>query len=371
MASVFGFSVGLGIATVVIPLLALEAGYDAAGVGLLAATAAATQLGARLALPWLLGRIRDRVLMTVAAGLMLIAFGLLMVSRDLQVFVAAQVLQGAARALFWTSSQTHMVRGPGRSVRRLIDLNVAGNVGTLTGPALGGMLAVLGLPTALLAGIGGTGLAVVSSLGLRSLDPFDREASVGTLVMLRRPGVDIACCAGVVGGVWWAMLGSFVPVILVGAGMGAAGIGWLITASEGAGTAALLALRGLRSRWVGRVVAFAAVVVGASLAAIALAPPSVAGFAVLLLIGGAASGAVVTLGPALASLAAGPEDQGDAMALSGTFRAGALFAAPAVVGAIVGVLTVGPAVAVVAGVATLPGLAVAVRSRRMAGSRSA
>lgn len=368
MASVFGFSVALGIATVIIPLLALEAGYDAAAVGLLAATAAATQLTTRLVLPWLLGRIADRSLMTGAALLMSAAFGLLLVSRELPVFAAAQVLQGAARAVFWTSSQTHMVRGPGRSVRRLIDLNVAGNVGTLTGPALGGTLAILGLPVALGAGLVGTGLATGASLLLRPMAPFDRRASAGTLAMLRRPGVDLACWAAVMGGVWWSMLGSFVPVILVGAGIGSGGIGWLITGSEGAGTAALLALRGVRSRRVARVVAVAAVSVGVALVVLALLPPFVAGYALVLIAGGAASGAVTTLSPALASLASGPEEQGDAMALSGTFRAGALFGAPAIVGAAVGALTIGPAVALVAGLTLAPGIAVAARARR--GGRS-
>ena len=77
----------------------------------------------------------------------------------------------------------------------------------------------------------------------------------------------------------------------------------------------------------------AAVVVGLALAAIAVAPPGLLLYAVLLIVGGAASGLVTTLGPALASLAAGPDEQGDALALTGTFRAGALFAAPPLVGA--------------------------------------
>lgn len=364
MAAVFGFSLALGIATVLIPLLALDAGYDAATVGLLAATAAATQLGTRLLLPWLLGRVPDRSLMAGAALLMAGAFVLLLLSRALPLFLAAQVLQGAGRAVFWTSSQTHIVRGPGRSVRRLIDLNVAGNVGTLTGPALGGMLAVLGLPAALVAGLVGTGLAVVASVRLLALPAFDRRASAGTLAMIRRPGVDLACWASVMGGVWWSMLGSFVPVLLVGAGVGAGGIGWLITASEGAGTAALLALRDLRSRRVGRVVAVGAATVGVALIAVALVPPMLLTTGLLLVLGGAASGAVTTLSPALASLASSPDEQGDAMALSGTFRAGALFGAPAAVGALVGTAAVGPAVALVAGLALLPGLAVGARARR-------
>src|SRR3954452_4005313 len=74
----FGFSVGLGVATVAIPLLALDAGYDEAAVGFLVATSAAAQLGTRLILPWLLGWFPDRTLIAVASALMLSGFSLLL-----------------------------------------------------------------------------------------------------------------------------------------------------------------------------------------------------------------------------------------------------------------------------------------------------
>ncbi len=141
-----GFSLALGVGTVTVPLLALDAGYDPATVGFLAALAAATQLTTRFGLPWLLGRFRDRTLVTVSSLMMVGAFALLLGSRALPVFVAAQLLHGGARAIFWTSSQTHAVRGPGDRVRRLVDLNVAGGTGTLIGPAVAGTIAIVSLP---------------------------------------------------------------------------------------------------------------------------------------------------------------------------------------------------------------------------------
>src|SRR5687767_12399211 len=99
----FGFALSLGIATVAIPLLALDAGYEPAAIGFLAATAAASQLLTRLTLPWLLGRFPDRGLVALSATLMLGAFLLLLASTALPAFLVAQVAQGAARALFWTS----------------------------------------------------------------------------------------------------------------------------------------------------------------------------------------------------------------------------------------------------------------------------
>lgn len=355
---VFGFSVSLGVGTLAIPLLALGAGYEPASVGFLVATAAATQLGTRLVLPWLLGRFRDRALIGASSLMMAAAFGLLLFSTALPIFVGAQLLQGAARAIFWTSSQTHAIRGPGTPVRRLIDLNVVGSLGTLTGPALAGTLAVLGLPVALAAAGFGAILAAVGSTRLHRLPAFDRTRSVGSVGLLRRPGVDVACWASVVGGAWWSMMGSFVPIILVGAGIGPQAIGWLISASEAAGMTALIGLRNVSPDRVPGTVRLAAAGAGAALAALAVAPPVLPIYAGLLVAGGAASGTVTTLAPAMASLAAGSHEQGDALALSGTFRAGALFGTPALVGALLTVVTLAPALVIVAAGVLLPGLAV-------------
>jgi cyanate permease len=110
----FAFALSLGIGIVTIPLLALDADYDAAAIGFLVAAAAASQLATRLALPWLLGRFADRSLIAAAAGLMVAAFGILLVSTALPAFLLAQVAQGASRAIFWTSSQTHAIRGGAR-----------------------------------------------------------------------------------------------------------------------------------------------------------------------------------------------------------------------------------------------------------------
>ena len=368
LVSAFAFSVGLGVATVTIPLLALAAGYDAAMVGFLTATSAASQLTTRLALPWMLRRLPDRTLIAISSLLMLAAFGLLLVSTALAVFAAAQLLQGAARAIFWTSSQTHAVRSGGKPVQRLVDLNMVGNAGTLLGPALAGMLAVVGLSLALAAAAFGAIVAVALTPLLAWLAPTDRRRSAGTVRLLARDGVDVACWASVVGGGWWSMIGSYIPIILVGAGIGPQGIGWLITASEGASMAVLVALRRVPTGWIRTVVRSSAAGVALALVAIALAPAELWAYLVVLLAGGAASGAVTALAPAMASLASGPDEQGDAMALTGTFRAAALLGSPAAVGALLSVVPLAPAVVIAGAALGLPGLAV---GRRAAGSVNA
>ena len=373
LLAVFAYSLGLGIDTVAIPLLALQAGYDAAAVGFLVAAAAGAQFTTRLALPWLLGRYPDRRLIGIAALGMALAFGLLAMTTALPVFVAAQLIQGASRAVFWTSSQTHAVRGEGRPVQRLVDLNVAGNAGTLVGPALGGILALAGLPVALATAAGGALVAVAASRSLRALAPYDRRQGAGTFHLLRRDGIDVACWASVVGGCWWSMMGSYVPVLAVASGVGSVGVGWLITASEGAGMAALMALRRLAPEHVRRVVRIAATVSVAALSALGLAALTATGsvawiFAAVMVVGGASSGTITTLAPAMASLAAEPEEQGDALALSGTFRAGALLVAPAAVGGLLGLVGIPVAMIAMTAVAGLPGLVVGRRGSTRAGA---
>ena len=356
LVTAFGFALALGIGTVAVPLVALGAGYDAATIGLLAAIGAAAQLTTRFALPWLLGRYPDRLLIGLADILMLAGFVLLLASTSLPVFVAAQVAIGASRAVFWTSSQTHAIRSGGPPVRRLVDLNLAGNAGTLTGPILAGLLATVGLPFAL----AGAAIAVtVSAAGtplMRRFPPYDRRQSGGALRLLRREGVDAACWANVVGGVWWSMIGSYVPVILVGAGLGPSVIGLLVTLSEGSGAVVLLALRRVRTAAVSRIVRWAAFGEMVALAGIAVAPQLVVVYAALLMLGGGCAGCVTGLAPALVAMAAGEQEQGDALALSGTFRSIAQLGAPALVSASLALIALPVGLAALAIATALPGL---------------
>jgi len=305
---VFGFSLSLGVAVVAVPLVALDAGYQPATIGFLAATTALSQLSTRFTLPWLLGRFADRALIALASTLMLSSFCLLLLSTDLPAFLLAQIAQGAARAIFWTSSQTHAIRSGGSQVRRLVDLNLAGNAGTLTGPALAGILATLGLPVALVGAATAAALAALGAPLMAAFRPYDRRRSAGALHLLRRDGVDVACWANFVAGGWWAMIGSYVPVVLVGAGFGSVLIGWLVTISEGAGAVMLLVIRRLSPRRIRPLVRVAALGEMAALAGIAVAPPLLVAYGGLLIAGGASAGIVTTLAPAVVTLAAGEHE---------------------------------------------------------------
>lgn len=331
------FSHGLGIGIVAVPLVALAAGYDAPAIGFLVAVTAASQFTGRLLLPWLLGRFPDRTLSAAAAVSLAAAFWCLVLSTALPVFLVAQVLQGLARSIFWTSSQTHAVRDVGRPVDRLVDLNLAGNVGTLSGPLVAGVLGTVDLRLALAAAVAVAAGAALGALTLDRLPAFDRRQSRGAMSLLGRPGIAASAWGSAVGGAWWAMLGSFVPVLLVGAGVGTLGVGSLITAAEAAGVFALLAVRRLPGDRISPTVAASGFVVCGVILGLAVAPPLLPLYVALLLVGGAGSIIVTTLAPAQAAADAGPEEQGDALALAGLFRAGALLGAPAAVGAVVAV----------------------------------
>ena len=183
--------------------------------------------------------------------------------------------------------------------------------------------------------------------------------------------MDVACWANFVAGAWWAMLGSYVPVILVGAGLGSVLIGWLVTISEGAGAVMLLVIRRLSPRRIRPLVRGAALAEMAALGGIAIAPHLLLAYGALLIAGGSSAGVVTTLAPALATFAATEQEHGDALALSGTFRSIAGLSAPATVGALLSAVSLPVALFGVAAAAAAPGLLVGrARSRPAAPGRA-
>jgi MFS family permease len=354
----FGFALALGIATVAIPLVALASGYDPAAVGFLVAGAAAAQLATRLALPWLLGRFADRSLIGASLGLMLGAFVVLALSTSLVAFVVAQLAQGAARAIFWTAGQTHVIRDGGPRVRRLVDFNLAGNAGTLIGPTLGGLLAASSVSGAVIGAATAVALAVLVTPFVATYAAFDRRQSAGTAKLLRREGVDVAVWATFVSGAWWSMMGSYVPVIVVGAGLGSTQAGLLVSLSEGSGAVMMLVLRWLAPVRLQRIVHVAPLVQMAALAGFALVPAVLPAYAGLLIVGGSAAGAVTVLAPALVTHVANDQEHGDAIALTGTSRAVALLGTPAAVGGLLSLVSLPIAIVCVAAGVVAPGLVV-------------
>jgi hypothetical protein len=250
-------------------------------------------------------------------------------------------------------------------VHRLVDFNLAGNAGTITGPLLAGFLASSAVSYAIVGAGVAAALALVISPALATYPPFDRDKGAGTARLLRRDGVDVAVWATFVAGTWWSMLGSYIPVLVVGAGLGPTDVGLLVSLSEGSGAVMMLLVRWLTPVRIQRIVRLAPLIEMAALVGIAIAPSVLPVYMLLVIAAGSAGGAVTVLAPALVTQTATAHEHGDAIALTGLSRAVALLGAPAAIGAMLSVFALPVALVSVAAVNVLPALAVG-RARRLA-----
>lgn len=355
------YALSLGIASVALPLLALRAGYSAAAVGALTAASAISQLATRLVLGAAMRRWPDWTLIAGAALLLAISNGVVALSSAAVPFVLAQLLQGVSRACFWTGSQTHVVRGPGRAASALATVNLVSSVGLLAGPVVAGVLSGRDPALALVVAAAIALSGMVPTLLLDRLPPFVPPKDPPPGRLWRRPGVNIGCWAGVTAGGWRGLLTSYVPVALDSARQPASTIGALVAVANGASLVGA-AVAGRVPRRRSRPVLLGGIVAtGVATALTAALASHVVLSAAVLVISGVAAGALQVLGPALAAEAVHPEERGDAIAATGTFRAAALFAAPLTVAGLVFVLPLAPAVALVGAAMTAP--AVALRRR--------
>nr|MDT0660961.1 MFS transporter [Micromonospora sp. DSM 115978] len=338
LTAVVAFGFALGASGVVFPLLALDHGIAPTVVGLLVAASGATHLASRLVLPWLLARLPDRVLMVIAAASLAASAAVLLDGVSLATFIAAQALNGFARALFWTSNQTHLVRGPGVPIRRLAQAQMASHIGALAGPALAGVLLAVSAPLALGVVTGAGGVAAIVSTTLVRRPPYERRTA-GTRRQLRRQrSIALGCWTSFSAGGWRGILDSFVPIVLAAAGLGPASVGWLVAVAEAATVAA--------SAWLARFgherfavpvrIAAGSVLLGAAVLPLVADRPVLA--AIALAAAGAGGGLAGALGPAIVNANVEQRQQGTAIALAGTYRAASRLTTPAIIAGASGVI---------------------------------
>ena len=357
------YSLSLGIASVALPLLALRAGYSATEIGALTALSAVSQLVTRMFLGPAMRRWPDWTLIAGAGLLLAVSSGIVALSAALVPFLLAQLLQGISRACFWTGSQTHVVRGSGRAAGALATMNLVAGIGLLAGPLVAGILSEVTPVLALAVATGVALLGIVPTFLLDRLPPFAPPADRPPGRFWRRPGVDVGCWAGMTAGGWRGLLSSYVPVALDAARQSASTIGALVALANGASlVGAALAAR-VRPRWSTRTVLGGIVLTGVATALTAALAWNAALSALVLLLSGIAAGAIQVLGQATAAESVHPEERGDAIAVTGTFRAAALFAAPLAVAGLVAVLPLAPAVALVGAAMTVPAIGLRHRTR--------
>jgi MFS family permease len=350
------FSMALGMAMVALPLLALEEGYSKSAVGLLTAISAVAQMGARMALAPLMRRYPDWVLVFIAGGLMAISCGLVAWSAAVVPFVACELFQGAARGCFWTGSQTHVVRGEGSSVSRLAVVNLVSSAGQLGGPVLAGVIASRSITPALVTASVIALVCMVPPLALDRLPPFSPPEDRPRGRIWRRPGVDAGCWASLTAGAWRGLVSSYIPVALERAAQPVPVIGALVSVANGANIAGAALVARVRGRTLVRVVTGSMLAAGIGSALVAALAGSAPLAGALLGLSGLGAGALQTLGPALASDSVHPQERGDAIAATGTFRAAALFASPLAVAGMLSAVTLTPAMLVAGLLITLPAL---------------
>lgn len=322
---------------------------------MLTALSAVAQLGIRLVIGALMRRYPDWLLVLLAALLLTTSTVIVLLSTALVPFALCELAQGAARGAFWTGSQTHVVRGSMSAVSGMAKVNLASGVGLLTGPLTAGLLAEHSLNTALLVATAAAGLACVPPMFLDRLPPFQRVKDHPPGWLWIRPGVDVGCAAGASAGAWRGLLGSYVPVALDAAHQASGVIGALVSVANGAsllGAASVARLpHGTR-----RVFVVATVACGGSTALVAWSADSVPLAGLMLAVSGLAAGALQTVGPALATDSVHPDERGDAIAASGTFRAGSLLASPLLMAGLLGAVALGPAMAIVGTAIAVPSL---------------
>jgi MFS family permease len=354
-AVLFAFS--LGLATVALPLLAIHAGYSAAEIGVLTATSALSQMSTRLLLGAVMRVVPEWVLVVSAGMLLAASSGLVAASTALTAFVAAQLMQGVARACFWTGTQTHVVRGDRPAVGGLAMVNLLANTGLVLGPVLAGVLTERSPQLALGAGAVIAAVGCVPAALLERLPPFSPPSDRPPGRLWRRPGVDAGCWAGVTTGTWRGLLGSYVPVALSAAQLSSSTIGVLVAVASSAaltGTAIVGRLRRIRRLVWSYALGAAATGIATALVAVLAASPWAVGAA--LVVSGLGAGALQTVGPAMAAEAVHPQERGDVIAVTGTFRAGALFVAPLAIAGMLAAVPLTLAMGVVGTAIALPAL---------------
>jgi MFS family permease len=355
------FSCSLGIATVALPLLALRTGYSPAQVGVLTAVSAIAQMATRLVLGAAMRLVGDWVLIVAAGAALCLSNGLVVASAALVPFALAELLQGVARACFWTGSQTHVVRGSGRSVGALATINFISSLGLLAGPVLAGLLVEHSPRTALGVGSAIAAAAMVPALALDRLPPFRPPVERSPGRIWRRSGVDVGCWAGVSAGAWRGLLSSYVPVALDAARQPASTIGVLVSVANGASVVGSALVARVHGRWVVRSFVLGTLATGVATGLVALAAEAWWAAAALLAVSGLGAGALQTIGPAIATDSVHPEERGDAIAAAGTFRAAALFAAPLTVAGAVAVIPLAVAMGLAGALITASAAVVHVR----------
>lgn len=336
------FATSLGMAAVSVPLLAVQSGHGLAAIGPLIALSAVTQTLARVGMGAAMDRLPTKFFIVTATILLAASCLLLGVTTAIWAFVVSQLLQGVARAYFWTGSQTHGVRASASAVHALAQLSIVTGIGSLAGPALAGAVGAFSIELSLLVAGAIAALATIPALLLTRFAPFQvparSAASRRPRAMWRRSAVFDAGWMSGVAGAWRAMLNSYLPVLLTDAGHSVPLVGVLIALANLAAIAGAMVAVPVRRLGIRATLTVSILPTGIGVAVAALVPQNLILVVVALTVSGIGGGVLQTIAPALAADSVSAAERGRAIASTGTFRAVALLITPLGVAGLIGVL---------------------------------
>ncbi len=354
------YSAALAMLTITLPLLALAAHYSRPLIGVLTALSAVTQLVSRLGSARAMRHFTDRNVVAGACLTIAVSALVLVWSHQVVLFVIAELIQGLARGMFWTGTQAHVVRSRRKAVGRLATVNFVSSFGLLAGPPIAGVLSSRSFATALwVAAALGLISAVMAATMMSRLDVFAAPSSGPRQKVWSCPGVRVGCWAGTTAGAWRGLVGSYIPVALRAASESSTLVGIMVGVANGAslvGTASMGAIGSRRTR-----ATFAAGVLaaGAGVALTGIAAHQTVLVAAFIALSGVGAGMLQTLGPATAATSVEMDRRGDAVAVAGSFRAGALFVSPLGTAALLDVTSLPAALLIAGAVLGLPVLSAA------------
>jgi hypothetical protein len=307
------------------PLYGLELGLDAQAIGLLIAVSAIAQISMRFALRWLIRAYPARGLILLADALLVLACGILAASASVVWFTVSQLLQGSSRAVFYTASQAQVLRQP--NLAREISLVVfAASLGSFVAPLAAGVLASFSFAIAF-AVSGATALIALIPGGLMSSQEPFRVGRNRRKGLWREPAVRLGCGSAAVAGAWKGLMDSYVPVALSQGGLPPAAIGLFLSFGTGFSIVGS-GLAGAVKRRIGRLARGCIVGVPIGIALSTMTRGSIGSILVGLAISGGAAGVLQSLAPVLGAGEVGPDQRGEVIALTGLWRAFALFGSP-------------------------------------------
>lgn len=348
------FSLAMGTQSVLLPLLALAAGYSKPDVGILTAISAIAQLFTRILSATAMRRFSDKTLVVLSGIVLAISSTSVALSSFVVVFVIAELIQGIARGLFWSSATTHVLRQEGPTVGLMATINFLSSFGLFAGPTVAGLIAKFSLSTALVVAGAIALTTVIPAVLLSKEPPFEKGAKKIKREIWGKSEVRLGSWAGMTAGSWRGILNSYVPVVLRSVGDSYFLVGVLVSMANGASILGTGLMGLLKRRSPIKVFALGVAMAAIGTGFVGITAKSIFISLVILVAGGIGAGLLQTLGPVIATGGVETHQKGDAVALAGSFRAGALLGAPLLMAALLGPIGLSAALLVSGAVLGLP-----------------